>query len=343
MASPPPIDLRSDTVTKPTQGMMEAMLQAQVGDDVIGDDPSVKNLQDTVAALLGKEAALFVPSGTMANQLAVNVHCQQGDEILCERDSHLYNYEQAGYAQFTGATVHTLSGRFGVLGLEQIHNQVRQWDDHMPRTRMIALENTHNRGGGTVQPIENVDAICGWAHQQGLVAHLDGARLFNAAVALGVEPNELTRGFDSVSVCFSKGLGAPVGSALVGSQEFITRARRARKAFGGGMRQLGFMAAAAHYAVENHRERLAEDHEHAQLLAEAVAKAGFELEPKPQTNILIFRVPAERGLSSEVVQQLAQKDILCFPFGPEHVRFVTHLDVCREQIEAACQRIEHLA
>src|SRR6516225_1198839 len=256
----PIIDLRSDTVTRPTPGMRAAMAAAEVGDDVFGDDPSVNRLQERVAALLGKEAALFVPSGTMSNQICVKVHTQPGDELLCEANCHIYNYEAGGPAVLAGVTCRTIEGDYGVLDVSQLEDKIRPVNDHLVRTRLVCLENTHNRGGGRVYPLEKIQAISTWAHANGLMMHLDGARLWNAIVATGIPAAEWGRHFDSVSVCFSKGLGAPVGSALAGSHDFITRARRIRKRFGGGMRQAGVIAAAALYALDHHIDRLAEDH-----------------------------------------------------------------------------------
>src|SRR5579872_4376734 len=263
------IDLRSDTVTRPTPGMRAAMAAAEVGDDVFHEDPTVNKLEERVAALLGKEAALFVPSGTMSNQTAVKTHTQPGDELLCEANCHIYNYEAGGPAVLSGVMCRTVEGDYGVLDLSQLEDKVRPVNDHLVRTRLVCLENTHNRGGGRVFPIEKVRAISAWARKNGLIMHLDGARLWNAVVASGVPAAEWSRHFDTVSVCFSKGLGAPIGSALSGPRDFITRARRVRKLFGGGMRQAGVIAAAALYALEHHIDRLAEDHRNAQVIARA--------------------------------------------------------------------------
>jgi threonine aldolase len=330
------IDLRSDTVTKPSGAMRAAMANAEVGDDVIGFDPTVEALQDYVADLLGKEAAIYMPSGSMTNQIALRLHCQPGDEFLCEADCHVYNYEQAAFAQLSGIVARTIQGRFGVLEPEQLLGKIRPPGDHMVRTRLVSLENTHNRGGGTVQPLENVDAICQWAHQNGLATHLDGARLFNAEAATGIDAKRWAQGFDSVSICFSKGLGAPVGSALAGSREFVLRARRARKLFGGGMRQVGILAAGALYAIQNHRQRLSEDHENAKLLAEAVGQTtGLTVDPAPETNIVVVRIDPALGNSDSFSKELATLGIGGLPFGPQHIRFVTHLDVSRQQVQEA--------
>ncbi|HZT81959.1 MAG TPA: GntG family PLP-dependent aldolase, partial [Gemmataceae bacterium] len=254
------IDLRSDTVTRPTPGMRAAMAAAEVGDDVFDEDPTVNRLQERVAALLGKEAALFVPSGTMSNQVCVRTHTQPGDELLCDVNCHIYNYEAGGPAVLSGVTCRCVEGDCGILDVSQLDGLVRPDNEHFVRTRLVCLENTHNRGGGKVYPLEKVQAISAWARRAGLATHLDGARLWNAVVATGVPAQEWARHFDSVSVCFSKGLGAPVGSALAGPRDFVAKARRTRKLFGGGMRQAGVLAAAALYALDHHVERLAEDH-----------------------------------------------------------------------------------
>lgn len=337
------IDLRSDTVTRPSVEMRVAMANAEVGDDVIDIDPTIKLLQERTAEILGKEAALFMPSGSMTNQIAIRVHCGRGEEFLCEADSHVYNYEQAAFAQLSGIVARTIQGRYGVLESEQLLNMVRPLGDHLVRTKLVTLENTHNRGGGSIQPIENVEAIGQWAHSHGLVMHLDGARLFNAVAATGIEASDWAKHFDSVSVCFSKGLGAPVGSALAGTKEFVQEARRARKLFGGGMRQAGIIAAGALFALENNRGRLTEDHHNAKTLADAIRQIdGFHLEPEPETNIVIVRIDPELGTSADWVALLKERGIGVLPLGPQHLRFVTHLDVSAAQIDQACEAIRGL-
>lgn len=335
------IDLRSDTVTRPTPAMREAMMSAQVGDDVIGIDPTVVKLQERIAELLGKEAAIFMPSGTMTNQIALRVHCSPGDEFLCEADCHIYNYEQGAFAQLSGLVARTIQGKCGVFDVQQLEGLVRPDNDHMVRTRLLCLENTSNRGGGSIFPHPMVMSISRWAKQHGLMLHLDGARLFNAAIASGMSLKELSEPFDSVSVCFSKGLGAPVGSCLVGSKEFIARARRARKLFGGGMRQAGIIAAGALYALEHHFERLAEDHAHAKYLAEAVRSVpGLQLlDDDVETNIVIFKIDAAVGTASNFAKKLLDRGVQVLPFGPQSIRMVTHLDVSRYQIQEACEAI----
>lgn len=341
---PPEIDLRSDTVTQPCEGMRAAMMEAPLGDDVICNDPTVDKLQQLVAEMLGKEAALFMPSGTMSNQVAIRCHCTPGDEFICETDCHIYRYEQGAFAQLSGLVPKLLHGNAGILELEQFQDTISPVDDHALSTRLVTLENTHNRGGGTIQPLENVNAICTWAHDSGLSTHLDGARLFNAVIASGVEPHRWAENFDSISVCFSKGLGAPVGSALVGSRDFIQKARRARKLFGGGMRQAGVLAAAAIYALENNVDRLEEDHDQAMMLASIARNVdGVSLDRLPETNIVLLRVAPEMCSPAEFVEGLGKHGVGAFPFGKEYLRLVTHKDVSDLQIRRACEVIKIVA
>jgi threonine aldolase len=331
------LDFRSDTLTKPTPAMRSAMAAAEVGDDVFNEDPTVHELQHRVAELLGKEAALFVPSGTMSNQIGVRVHCSPGDEFICEAGCHIYNYEQAAYAQLSGLAARTVEGKFGVLRLDQLTGLLRPENEHQVRTRLVCLENTHNRGAGRIQPFDTVVDICTWAHAHGLATHLDGARLFNAVVATGISAADWAQHFDTVSVCFSKGLGAPIGSALAGPRELIARARRHRKLFGGGMRQAGVIAAAALYALDHHIERLADDHQNARLLAAAIRKIdGLELYPAEiDTNIVIFRVDPRLGTAADFVAGLKAQGLLMLAVGPQLIRAVTHLDVGRSDVEQA--------
>lgn len=331
------IDLRSDTLTKPTPAMRQAMAAAVVGDDVVDIDPTVQQLQETTAELLGKEAALFMPSGSMANQIAVRVHCDRGSEFLCEADCHIYQYEQAAFAQLSGLVAQTIQGTAGVLQPSQLQGLVRPHNDHMVRTRLVTLENTHNRGGGTIQPLETVAEICRWAADNDLRRHLDGARLWNAVAASGIPASQWASHFDSVSVCFSKGLGAPVGSAVAGSKAFIAEARRARKLFGGGMRQAGIIAAGALYALQHHRQRLADDHQHAQILQTAVQDSeGLSLGPAGvQTNIVVFFVDPQWGTAAQFVRELEASGVRSFAIGAQSVRLVTHLDVSRADVQQA--------
>jgi threonine aldolase len=332
-----PLDFRSDTVTRPTPAMRAAMAEAEVGDDVLSDDPTVRRLEETLAQMLGKETAVFVPSGTMSNQLGVRVHCGPGDEFICDVGCHIYNYEQGGYAQLSAVAVRTVAGDGGVIQLDQLVDLIRPEDDHLVRTKMIALENTHNRGSGKILPYDGVVEICRWAHENGLATHLDGARLMNAVVASGISAQRWTEPFDTVSVCFSKGLGAPVGSALAGPRDKIKLARRYRKLLGGGMRQAGIIAAGALYALEHHVDRLAEDHANAQQLAAGIrAIDGLELRP-PQvdTNIVIFHVDPRLGTAAEFSARLHARGLLMLAVSKSTLRAVTHLDVSSTDVERA--------
>jgi threonine aldolase len=337
----PLIDLRSDTVTRPTAAMRAAMHAAEVGDDVFHEDPTVNRLEEHVAELLGKEAAVFVPSGTMSNQIAVRVHTRPGDELICDVNCHIFNYEAGGPAVHSGITCRTLDGDCGILDVTQLEDKVRPDDDHQVRTRLVCLENTHNRGGGRVYPFEKIQAIRDWTHKQGLMLHLDGARLWNAVVATGVPAERWGALFDTVSVCFSKGLGAPVGSALAGPRELMTQARRIRKLFGGGMRQAGVVAAAALYALDHHVERLAEDHRNAQVIAQAIAETpGLELvPPEVETNLIWFCVEPEVGTAKGVAAALKEQGVLVHPAGPQTLRACTHLDVSAAQAKCAGEAI----
>ena len=334
-----PIDLRSDTVTRPTPAMRAAMAAADVGDDVFGDDPTVRRLEEQVAEMLGKETALYVPSGTMGNQLGLRVHCQAGDEFLCEANCHILCYEQGAYAQLFGLAAQPVEGDHGVLHVEQLIDRIRPSNDHCVRTRLVCLENTHNRGAGRIQPYDTIAEICGWAAENGLARHLDGARLFNAVVATGISAADWASHFDTVSVCFSKGLGAPVGSALCGPADLIRQARRHRKALGGGMRQAGIIAAGALYALEHHIDRLADDHAHARILADAIrATPGLRLDPEiVDTNIVIFEVDPELGTAAAFAARLRDEGLWLYPTAPQRIRAVTHLDVSREQVQHAAK------
>lgn len=330
-----PIDLRSDTVTQPTPAMRRAIADAEVGDDVFGDDPTVQRLETRVAGILGKEAALFVPSGTMANQLAVRVHTQPGDEILVEGQAHIYYYEAGGPAALSGVMCRCLTGERGVFGAADIEGVLRPPDVHFAPTRLVCVENTHNRGGGKVWPLGQLEDVAACARREGLRLHLDGARLWNASVASGVPEHVYAALFDTVSVCFSKGLGAPVGSALIGTRELIDRARRFRKMFGGGMRQAGILAAGALHALEHHRDRLAEDHAHARRLAEVLAGLpGVAIEPATvETNLVYFRLT--RRPAAEVTAALKAEGIWVLASGPDTIRAVTNLNVTAADLERA--------
>ena len=340
----PSIDLRSDTVTRPTAAMRAAMAAAEVGDDVYGEDPTVVALQDRVAALLGKEAALFVPSGTMANQIAVGVHAAPGDELICSETAHVYVWEGGGLSRLSGVTPRTFPGDRGLLALADLAGKIRPDDGHYVATRLVWLENTHNRGGGRVHPIEQVAAIARWVRSNGLALHLDGARLWNAVVASGISAAEWAGHFDSVSVCFSKGLGAPVGSAFAGSAEAVRKAHRLRKVFGGGMRQAGILAAACLHALDHHVEGLADDHAHAQILARAVEETpGLRLESGPvETNLVWVEVDPSLGTAGDIAGRLRDEGVLVSALGPTVVRACTHRDVSREQVQYAAGRIRAL-
>ncbi|MBY0230070.1 MAG: aminotransferase class I/II-fold pyridoxal phosphate-dependent enzyme [Gemmataceae bacterium] len=337
------IDLRSDTATRPTPGMRAAMAAAEVGDDVFREDPTVNRLEERVAALLGKEAAMFVPSGTMSNQCAIKAHTQPGDEMICEANCHIHNYEAGGPAALSGVTTRAVEGDFGILDVADLEGKIRPAGEHMTRTRLVVLENTHNRCGGRIYPLEKIRAIREWTKRHGLILHLDGARLWNAIVATGVPARTWAEEFDTVSVCFSKGLGAPVGSALVGPKEFMARARRVRKLFGGGMRQAGMIASAALYALDHHVERLAHDHRHAQVIAEAVASCpALRLVPeKVETNLVWFDVV--QGTGASVAAALKAEGVLVSQAGPRSLRACTHLDVSAAQAERAAHAIRRLA
>ncbi len=340
-----PIDLRSDTVTKPSPAMRQAIANADVGDDVIDVDPTCQKLERLTAEILGKEAAVFMPSGSMTNQVGVRIHCKPGDEFICEAGCHIYNYEQGAFAQLSGIVAKTVEGKAGVIHVDQLRGLVRPENDHLVRTRMLALENTHNRGAGKIQPYDTLVTICDWAREAGLRLHLDGARLWNATAATGIAEGEWAKHFDTVSVCFSKGLGAPVGSALAGPKELMKEARRHRKLFGGAMRQDGIIAAGALFALENNRARLAEDHAYAQVLADAVRKAeGLSLWPEDvETNIVIFRVEPKLGSAGEFAAELKGQGVWTLAIGPQQVRMVTHLDVTEAQCRRAGQIIVETA
>jgi threonine aldolase len=339
------IDLRSDTATKPTPGMRAAMAAAEVGDDVFGEDPTINRLQERVAAYFGKEAALYVPSGTMSNQICIRVHTQPGDELLCESTCHVYTWEAGGPAALSGVTCRTVEGDYGILDVTQLEDKIRPSNDHYVRTRVVSLENTHNRGGGRVYPLEKIQAIAEWARGNDLAMHLDGARLWNAIVATGIPGAAWAKAFDTISVCFSKGLGAPVGSALVGTKEFVGKAKRIRKLFGGGTRQGGIIAAAALYAMDHHIDRLAEDHANAQILAEAIADTpGLRLDPpQVETNLVWFEADRDLGTAKEISARLKERGILISASGPQILRACTHLDVSKAQCVQAAEAIRNVA
>ncbi len=331
-----PIDLRSDTVTKPGEGMRRAMAAAPVGDDVYREDPTVERLQEVVASILGKEAALFVPSGTMSNQLCLRTLTRPGDEVIAHEDSHILHYEAGSAAALSGLQIRPLPGEGGVMSVGAVEAAIRPASEHFARTGALEMENTHNRCGGTVWPIKAMQAVAALAHAHGAGVHLDGARLWNAHTATGVSLKAYAATADSVSVCFSKGLGAPVGSALAGTREFVEEARHNRKRYGGAMRQAGIIAAGALYALEHNLDRLVEDHENAALLAGMLAEVrGLEVTHAVQTNILIVAVSGLGVGADRVVTALKEHGVLCGMAASDRVRFVTHLDVSAEEVRRA--------
>ncbi len=333
------IDLRSDTVTRPSPGMRRAMAEAEVGDDVFGEDPTLEFLQQTVAALLGKESALFVPSGSMANAICLKVHTQPGDEVLCDSRSHIVSYEAANLAVFSGLQARTVDTPDGLLRPELVEPRLRTRDLHSPGTTLISLENTHNVAGGTIYPLDLLVQLRSLASARGFKLHLDGARLWNAHVATGVPLARYAEQVDSVSVCFSKGLGAPVGSCIAGSHAFIEASRRVRKMLGGGMRQAGVLAAAALWALEHNLRGLAEDHRKAKFLAEQLSLLpGLRLDPASvQTNILFVELEDELPTAPDLCALLAERGVLALPLFERRLRLVTHLDVNQAQCQVAVE------
>ncbi|HLP96549.1 MAG TPA: GntG family PLP-dependent aldolase [Saprospiraceae bacterium] len=327
------INLVSDTVTKPTPGMLQAMWSAEVGDDVFKEDPTAAALEEKCAHLFGQEAALFCPSGTMANQIALKVHTRPLDEVICDEMSHIYQYEVGGYAFHSGIGVNLLKGENGILTAEMVEAAIKLPFDWLPKSTLVVIENTCNKGGGSTYTLEAIRQIGEVCRRRQLAFHMDGARLFNALIETGDTPREIGREMDSISICLSKGLGAPVGSVLIGNQAFIKEARRVRKAMGGGMRQIGYLAAAGIYALDNHVARLKEDHENARRLAAALENCPWATNIRPvQTNILIFDLIAP--LTPAIfLEKLKEKGILASAFGPQTIRFVTHLDVSKEMID----------
>jgi threonine aldolase len=339
------VDLRSDTVTKPSSGMRKAMAEAEVGDDVYHEDPSVNRLEEMVAALYGKEAALYVASGTMANQLAIRAQTHHGDEIIMERTSHPFNSEAGALAALAGVQVNLIDGKRGLMEVEQIKAVVRTPNVHHAPTALICLENTHNRGGGSVWPLDNIRAIREFANSVEVPMHLDGARLMNACVATGLTPKDYARYFDSCTLCLSKGLGAPVGSLVIGSKDFITRAHRFRKQFGGGMRQAGILAAAGIYALEHNVERLAEDHLNAKRLAKGIAEIdGLDIDVNAvETNILFFHVRKPGLTVPMLLDRMKAEGVFMGGTGPNTIRAVSHLDVSKDGIDRAIEVLRKLA
>lgn len=330
------IDLRSDTVTRPTTAMRRAMAEAEVGDDVLGDDPTVNRLEARVAEIMGKEAAVFVPSGTMANQAAIRAQTEPGDEVIAHSDSHIINYETGAPAALSGVMVRTASGPCGLFDADQVESLYRPLSDHFPHSALVVVENTQNRGGGAIWPIAQVERVSRAARGLGLRLHLDGARLWNACAATGLAPKDYAQHFDTVSCCFSKGLGAPAGSCVSGSAATMARVHRFRKMFGGAMRQAGVLAAACLHALDYHRERLRDDHANAARLAAGLgAIPGVSIPMPVPTNMVFFEVERRLGTAAEVCERLRARGVLVLPTGPQRVRAVCHLDVNAAMIERA--------
>lgn len=336
------IDFRSDTQTKPTKEMLEAMFKAPVGDDVFGEDPSVNELENLAAEMFGMEASIFCPSGTMTNQIAIKCHTQPGDEVICDTSSHIYQYEGGGIAFNSGASVKLLYGDKGRISAQQVLENINPDDVHKAHTSLVSLENTSNRGGGSCYEIEEIRKIKTVCDENKLILHLDGARLFNALVEKQQTPKEYGQLFHSISICLSKSLGCPVGSLLLGKKDFIKKARRIRKAFGGGMRQAGYLAAAGIYALKNNIERLKQDHDHAKQIAGALRKKDFVSEILPvETNIIIFGVKQPWSAKC-FVEKLKESGILGHPISTTQVRLVTHLDVTPVMVEKTMDVITKL-
>lgn len=333
------IDLRSDTVTRPTPRMLDAMMSAKVGDDVYGEDPTVNALERKIADMFGMQAAIYCPSGTMTNQIAINVHVRPGDEVICDQTAHIYNFEGGGIARNSSASVRLLQGDRGRYTAEDVLANINPDNIHAARTKLVEVENTVNKAGGSCWNINEIKKIRAVVDKFGLKFHLDGARLFNALTETGETPKQYGEQFDSISICLSKGLGAPVGSVLLGTNDFINEARRTRKVFGGAMRQAGFMAAAGIYALDNNIGRLKEDHQRAKALADVLIKQHYVEEVYPaQTNILVFKLK-QTLKDKDFIKYLEGKDIHCSIFGPQVIRMVTHLDFTDEMLDVVCSTL----
>ena len=336
------IDFRSDTVTKPSPAMLEAMMTADTGDDVFGEDPSINELEKMASLMFGMQAAVFCPSGTMTNQISVKCHTQPGDEVICDNTAHIYQYEGGGVAFNSGASVKLLDGDRGRINAKQVSASINPDDTHRAHTSLVCLENTSNRGGGSCYDFEEIKNIYAVCKETNLKLHLDGARLFNALVAKKETPEQYGRLFNSISICLSKSLGCPVGSLLLGNNEFIKKARRVRKVFGGGMRQGGFLAAAGIYALKNNINRLAEDHTNAGLIAGEIEKKDFVKMVLPvETNIIIFEL-IETESAQEFVSRIKEKNILSYAIAPQQVRLVLHLDITKEMVQRTLEVIKQL-
>jgi threonine aldolase len=336
------INMYSDTVTRPSPEMLQAMVTAEVGDDMSGLDPTVNALEAMVAEMLDKEAAVFACSGTQSNQMGVRSHCGAGDELLIEEHGHIANFEAGAPAILGGVSCRTILGKHGFLDVEQLEGKIRADNQHLCITKLLCLENTANGGGGRVWPIEQLHRVCNWAHDNGLKTHLDGARLFNAVTSSGSTAREICTGFDTISICFSKGLGCPMGSIMVGSQEEVTKARRTRKIMGGALRQAGVVAAAAIYALENNIDRLAEDHSNAKTFASAVEQIdGVKIDiDEVESNLVFFGIDRELGNACQLSAALKEHGVMIGAMGPQTMRACTHLDVTTEQVVLAAQAVQ---
>jgi len=333
------IDLRSDTLTLPSVAMKEKMLSVKLGDDVFGEDPTVNLLEHKAALMFGMESAIFCPSGTMTNQIAINIHTQPGDEVICSRESHIYNYEGGGIAKNSGASVRLIERNNGLLNHEDVLKNINQDDVHCPRTALVALENTSNRGGGVCYSNDELIEIKNVCVQNKIPLHLDGARIFNALVEKKQSPKSYGKIFDSISICLSKGLGAPVGSLLIGNKQFINRARRVRKVFGGGMRQAGIIAAGGIYALENNIDRLVDDHKRARIIANAAKECSWIQNVVPvETNIIVCYMKHDKS-NKAFINKLEELGIKCIPFGEGRVRMVTHLDISDMDVDQVCKKL----
>ena len=336
------IDLRSDTLTKPSSEMLEAMMSAQVGDDMFGEDPTVAALEKTAADMFGRDAALYCASGTMTNQIAIRLHTRLQDEVICHKYSHIYLYESGGIMSNSGVSVKLLEGERGLITAEDVKSAIQPDDIHAPVSRLVSLENTMNKGGGSCYDLDEIWSIRETCHEHGLALHLDGARLFNALMATGQKAKDYGEIFDTISICLSKGLGAPVGSLLVGSHDDIKRAKRIRKVMGGAWRQAGYIAAAGLYALRHNIDRLQDDHHKAKQIAEVLGSLDYVEEVYPcETNILIFKL-SDKYTHQEFVTKLADHDVHAFAFGPQLIRFVTHLDFTNDQLTELLQILKKL-
>ena len=336
------IDFRSDTVTKPSPAMMEAMMNAEVGDDVFMEDPTVNALEQYAADLFGMEAALFCASGTQTNQIAINVHVQPGGEVITNEDSHIYKYEGGGIARNSGASVRLIRGNRGRLTLEEVEQWINPDDIHLPITQLLSLEDTSNRGGGAIYDFEEIKRISGFCRRSNLPIHLDGARLMNALIENQVNYKEYASQFDSISLCLSKGLGAPIGSVLIGTKDFIKRSRRVRKVFGGGMRQAGIIAAGGLYALKHNVDRLAEDHRHAKMLESTLVEQEWVSSVIPVDTNIVVAILEDVSKCDEVIGQLSNQGIKTMAFGPGMIRFVTHLDISSSDIDKTLDVIKKI-